>query len=76
MMSHYKVKYRVESYDTPHYRFYAAIDAATATEMFKETCQETLVGYNVELLNVVPVEEHNDDIRECSCTSDSCNVDQ
>ena len=71
-MSHYKVTYKVEDFTTPHYRFYSAVDASTATEMFKETCQETLCGYDVELMSVSQVLEQDDDIHDCGCDASNC----
>ena len=40
----YAVSYTVSCDSSPHTRYYSAIDAKTALEMFKATCEESLVG--------------------------------
>ena len=71
-MSYYKVKYKIDDYDTPHYRFYNAVNSETATAMFNETAETSLAGNEVEVLDVVAVQEKDSDVCECSC---DCNTD-
>ena len=68
MNTHYKVIYTVESYTTPHYRFYTASDEQTARSMFSEACNEYHPDSSVKILEVVQID--NPDV-DC-CNPDSC----
>ena len=65
---HYKVVYKVEEYETPHYRYYTALNEQTARDMFTATCEESLVGANVDVLEVVEIKDPD---TEC-CDDGSC----
>lgn len=71
-MSYYKVVYKVDSYDTPHSRFYHADTSNIARDMFTETCDTSLEGSDVDILRVVQVQEQDDDIHECGCGDSNC----
>lgn len=71
-MSYYKVVYKVDAYDTPHSRYYHAASKNVARDMFKETCETSLEGSCIDILNVVQVLERDDDIHECGCGDSSC----
>ena len=75
-MSYYKVKYRIDDYSTPHYRFYNAVNPSTATEMFNETCEESLVGSQVEVLDVIQVQEKDNSVCDCSCSCGDSSSDK
>ena len=67
---HYKIVYKVEELETPHYRFYTALNEQTARDMFAATCEESLAGTNVELLEVVQLDDPDTDCcndGSCSC---------
>ena len=71
-MSYYKVVYKVDSYDTPHSRFYYAGSSNIARDMFTETCETSLEGSPVDVLKIVQVQEQDDDIHECGCGDTNC----
>lgn len=71
-MSYYKVVYKVDSYDTPHSRFYHAENTDTARDMFTETCETTLQGSCVDVLKIVQIQEQDDDLHECGCGDPGC----
>jgi hypothetical protein len=52
----YKVEYQYEDDKRPHNRFYTALDSDTAKAMFKETCEESLFGCRVKLVDVCEIE--------------------
>ena len=71
-MAHYKVVYKVDDYQTPHSRFYTALNESTAKSMFRATCEESLVGSSTEILKVEEIKSSSDD--ECCDPSDcECN---
>lgn len=74
-MSYYKIIYKVDTYDTPHMRYYHAENTAVARDMFTETCKTSLEGSSVDIIKVVQVQEQDDDIHECCCGGSSCQVD-
>ena len=72
MMSYYKVKYKIDTYTTPHYRFYTATSADIAQQMFTSTCETTLEGSDVELMDVVEVVEKDSTIVDTCCGEGNC----
>ena len=71
MNKHYKVIYKVENYETPHYKFYTTLNEQAARDMFAKTCEESFKGSNVKVLDVVQIEANQDpdccDPGSCSC---------
>ena len=74
MMSYYKVKYKIDTYNTPHYRFYTATTPDIAQQMFTSTCETTLGGSDIQLIDVVEVIEKDSDIVGVSgdCDTGNC----
>jgi len=70
MMSYYKVKYNIDTFQTPHCRYYHAANKDTALSMFEEALNYELVGYNTEVLDVTVVREEKNKIVEC--TDNNC----
>jgi hypothetical protein len=56
----YKFSYQTESDPKPHLRYYNALDSDTASYMFEGTCEETLYGENVVLLQVEEILDEKD----------------
>ena len=52
----YKVEYQYEDEKQIHKRFYSALNPDTAEAMFKATCEESLSGCRVKLVNVCKIE--------------------
>ena len=71
-MSYYKVIYKVDSYDTPHSRYYHADGTDTAKDMFNATCEQSLIGEVVDVVKIVEVEERDELIQECGCGDPEC----
>ena len=77
MMSCYKIKYRLEDYETPHYRYYHALTKETALDMFEETRNRCLAHLPADILDVSLVEEKNNNIvsvesDDTSCCNNNC----
>ena len=52
-MSLFLVKYELDGDQSPHKRYYHAMDNQTAKSMFNETCRSgTLTGYNPKILEI------------------------
>ncbi|MDB4464481.1 hypothetical protein N9033_00255 [bacterium] len=68
MNKHYKIIYKVEKYETPHYKFYTTLNEQAARDLFSATCEESFKGSNVEILDVVQIENPDTDC----CNPDSC----
>ena len=74
-MSYYRIKYNIDTFKSPHYRFYHAQNAETAINMFEETKEQELIGYNTSVIDVVAVVEANDCIAVCrdeECCNNDC----
>lgn len=71
-MSYYKVVYKIDSYDTPHSRFYHADSTDIAADMFNATCEQSLIGEVVDVVKIVQVEEREELIHECGCGDPEC----
>ena len=49
----YKVFYKYEEDEKPHFRFYNALSSSVARSMFQETCDHgSLKGADIKLINV------------------------
>lgn len=74
-MSYYRVKYNIDTFQSPHYRYYHAANSATALNMFEEATEQELVGYDTSVLAVSEVRELADTIVECGdseCCQNDC----
>lgn len=59
----YSVSYKIpsEAVEKKHIRYYSALNEATALEMFKATCEESLVGEDPLLLEIKLVRKDKQD---------------
>lgn len=73
-MSYYRVKYNIDSFKSPHTRYYHARNAETALSMFEETRTHELEGYSTSVIDVSPVRESNDSVISCE-SNECCNND-
>ena len=70
-MANYKVVYKVDNYETPHSRFYTALNESTARSMFTATCEESLIGSATEVLKVEEILDP--DVDSCESSRCECN---
>lgn len=58
----YSVSYEIpsEGVDSRHIRYYNALNKATVLEMFKATCEESLVGHDPHVVEVKQIEKEDD----------------
>jgi hypothetical protein len=54
----YKVEYQYEDEEKPHNRFYSALDVSTAKAMFEETCEQSLDGAKIKIVDVCKIEAY------------------
>ena len=57
----YSVSYKIpDEGDKPqHVRYYSALNKATALEMFKATCEESLIGQHPDIVEVKQVKKED-----------------
>ena len=58
----YSVSYEIpdEGGESQHIRYYNALDKATVLEMFKATCEESLVGHDPHVVEVKQIEKEDE----------------
>lgn len=62
----YKMKYAIsyelsdEPENSKHVRYYNALNKATAKEMFKATCEESLIGEDPHIVEIKKLSEEED----------------
>ena len=74
-MSYYKVQYNIDTFKSPHCRYYHAKNASTALNMFEETQTHELKGYETKVLTVKEVQEKDGKLVECvdnKCCNSNC----
>ena len=55
----YSISYQVSTDEKQHIRYYNALDKRTALEMFKATCEESLVGEQPVVVKVKKIKKQN-----------------
>ena len=66
-MAHYKVVYKIDDYETPHSRFYTALNESTARSMFNATCEESLCGSKTKIINIEEIKDPDAESCDVKC---------